>query len=456
MGGNDGDVFSIDSSTGEIKVTEGAMLDYEVKSSYELMITVNDGLNTSQAELVTVDLNNLNDTKPVVFASHVFHLDENSGLETGVGTVEATDLDGPTSFTGWEISSGNTGSAFGIHPETGAITVVNSSALDYEAIQSFQLGISVSDGVNRSEVEIVTIELNNLNDTAPEIAENQQFTIQENRAAGFHFGAVMSSDADGETTFSDWMIVSGDGAEAFAIDPSNGELMLADPSLLDFEGVRTYTVVVQVSDGMQTTRRSITITIENENDNVPTDIKLSENAFKESVDVGSLIGVLSTDDLDGIDFHTYTLVDGDGSSGNVKFRIEDGQLFTNAEFNFDYEKSHTIRVRSTDSGGQWFDKVFALNILQDGDIDLAIPTAFSPNGDFVNDTWELDRLDSYPGSIVKVFNSDGVEVFSTTGNAVQWDGRYKGKDLAFGTYYYVIRLNGLNGRTYKGFVMLIK
>ena len=73
-----------------------------------------------------------------------------------------------------------------------------------------------------------------------------------------------------------------------------------------------------------------------------------------------------------------------------------------------------------------------------------IPTAFSPNGDGINDTWVIKYLNSYPGATVDVFDRDGQPVFHSEGYNINWDGTFNGKPLPIGTYYYII--NPKNGR----------
>ena len=72
--------------------------------------------------------------------------------------------------------------------------------------------------------------------------------------------------------------------------------------------------------------------------------------------------------------------------------------------------------------------------------DIEVPTGFSPNGDGVNDVWELDVLEGYPTATVQVFNRWGQLVFESEGYQDPWAGKYNGKDLPVGTYYYVIDL----------------
>ena len=69
---------------------------------------------------------------------------------------------------------------------------------------------------------------------------------------------------------------------------------------------------------------------------------------------------------------------------------------------------------------------------------LVIPNAFSPNGDGINDVWQIQYLESYPGITVRVFDRSGMMVFTSDGYAQPWDGTYKGKPLPVGTYYYLI------------------
>jgi len=69
---------------------------------------------------------------------------------------------------------------------------------------------------------------------------------------------------------------------------------------------------------------------------------------------------------------------------------------------------------------------------------LSIPNTFTPNGDGINDTWEIHDLAYYPGSTVNIFNRWGQKIFTSVGYPVPWDGKYDGKMLQSGTYYYII------------------
>ncbi len=84
------------------------------------------------------------------------------------------------------------------------------------------------------------------------------------------------------------------------------------------------------------------------------------------------------------------------------------------------------------------------------------PNTFTPNGDGINDTWDIKYLDQYPGCIVEVYNTQGQIVFRTEeGYSKKWNGTFKGNLLPSGTYYYVI--DPKNGRNkMAGYVTIFK
>jgi gliding motility-associated-like protein len=66
------------------------------------------------------------------------------------------------------------------------------------------------------------------------------------------------------------------------------------------------------------------------------------------------------------------------------------------------------------------------------------PSGFTPNGDGMNDLWELDFLSDFPDATVVIFNRWGQVVFESKGYRQPWDGTFEGQELPVGTYYYVI------------------
>ncbi|WP_448697761.1 gliding motility-associated C-terminal domain-containing protein [Mucilaginibacter sp. AW1-3] len=84
-----------------------------------------------------------------------------------------------------------------------------------------------------------------------------------------------------------------------------------------------------------------------------------------------------------------------------------------------------------------------------------MPTAFTPNGDGINDSWNIKYIEGYADCTVNIYNRNGQLVYSAIGYAVPWDGRYHNNLLPAGTYYYLIDLKGNSG-TMSGAVTLIR
>jgi gliding motility-associated-like protein len=90
-------------------------------------------------------------------------------------------------------------------------------------------------------------------------------------------------------------------------------------------------------------------------------------------------------------------------------------------------------------------------IIVDRNRKVFIPTAFSPNGDGINDVFSIQaRNNSTRVLALRVYNRWGVEVFNrgdkTFGSTEHfWDGRFRGEDVAVGVYIYVADLEFLDG-----------
>ncbi|MBI5218215.1 MAG: gliding motility-associated C-terminal domain-containing protein [Bacteroidia bacterium] len=86
---------------------------------------------------------------------------------------------------------------------------------------------------------------------------------------------------------------------------------------------------------------------------------------------------------------------------------------------------------------------------------LEIPSAYTPNKDGNNDTWEIKHINLYPKVIIEIYSRWGTLVFTSEGYHDPWDGTYNGNDAATGSYIYIINLN--NGSApINGIVTLIR
>ena len=151
-----------------------------------------------------------------------------------------------------------------------------------------------------------------------------------------------------------------------------------------------------------------------------------------------------TDTFDITDFPplTLVLVDGQineivanasGGSGDYEYTLN-GESYGSTNTFIIYESGdYTVTV--TDSNGcvatatRYFEY-----------IDVCIPDYFTPNGDGIQDEWGPGCTNQYRDLTFDIFDRYGRKI--TTLNVGQtWDGKYKGKELPTGDYWYVVKLN---------------
>jgi gliding motility-associated-like protein len=89
---------------------------------------------------------------------------------------------------------------------------------------------------------------------------------------------------------------------------------------------------------------------------------------------------------------------------------------------------------------------------------LGIPTAFTPNGDGVNDFFRPTNLDEQFILEFKIYNRWGQIIFDDTSTTAQWDGRFKGVEQPTEAYIYVFRYKspGQEERLLRGEFNLIR
>ena len=170
---------------------------------------------------------------------------------------------------------------------------------------------------------------------------------------------VVTDDALGVNNLS----LSGADAALFEIDGS--ALYLKAGTVLDWQNHPVLDVTVEVDDATvggapdSTAALAIAVTKPNE---APTDLALSNATVAENQPVGTAVGTFSTTDPDSGNTFTYGLVSGTGDTDNGAFAISGDQLRTAASFNYEAKNSYSIRVRSTDQGGLFTEKVFTIAV----------------------------------------------------------------------------------------------
>lgn len=87
---------------------------------------------------------------------------------------------------------------------------------------------------------------------------------------------------------------------------------------------------------------------------------------------------------------------------------------------------------------------------------LTLPKFFTPNGDGINDTWNIIGINTffYSKSKIYIFDRYGKLLADVNPKGLGWDGTYKGNKLPSDDYWYILQLD--NGRTVKGHFSMIR
>ena len=112
--------------------------------------------------------------------------------------------------------------------------------------------------------------------------------------------------------------------------------------------------------------------------------------------------------------------------------------------------TYYIAAQNTTTGCEGSQRL-AVTIDLTGCDSVFIPDGFSPNGDGINDVFEMKNMDIvYPNYTIEIFNRNGAVVFKGDAATGFWNGqsnqsRLGGNTLPNGVYFYIINYN--NGQT---------
>lgn len=91
------------------------------------------------------------------------------------------------------------------------------------------------------------------------------------------------------------------------------------------------------------------------------------------------------------------------------------------------------------------------------DIGCVFPVnAFTPNGDYYNDLWNIDNMELYPEADVQIFNKWGNLIFHHEGLYEPWDGTMNENPVPSEVYYWIINLNHPDREVLKGNITIVR
>ena len=207
--------------------------------------TITQGDKSSSAD-VTVTIGEINDA-PSINSASTISVAEN---QTAVTTISISDPDSGDVLT---LSlSGADAESFDLSTDN-VLTFI--TAPDYETKSSYSITLSLTDGTETVSKDI-SVTVTNVNDVAPVITSMTSLSADENQLT---IGTVTAADVEGNS---------------FTFTVSGSELAITSAGVLtfvtapDYETKSSFTATVTVSDGLNSSSKVFTITV-NDLDEIP-------------------------------------------------------------------------------------------------------------------------------------------------------------------------------------------
>ena len=336
--------------------------DFETKSSYSVRVRSTDQGGLWTEKVFTISVTDVNET-PTNINLSAGSIAENAGANATVGTLTTIDPDAANTFAYTLVSgTGDTdNAAFNIS----GTALRASSSFDFETKSSYSVRVRSTDQGGLWTEKVFTISVTDVNETPTNISLSAS-SIAENSGANATVGTLTTTDPDTANSFM-YTLVSGTGDTDNAVFNVDGDKLRASSSF-DFETKSSYSVRVRSTDqGGLWTENVFTISVTDANE-TPTNISLSANSIAENAGANATVGTLTTIDPDAANTFAYTLVSGTGDTDNAAFNIIGNALRASSSFDFETKSSYSVRVRSTDQGGLYTEKVFTINVINTNEL----------------------------------------------------------------------------------------
>jgi hypothetical protein len=353
LAGDSDPALSIDSLTGAVTLSTDP--DYEAQSQYSFAVIATDAAgNASEAQSVTLDINNLDEIAPIVTSGDTASaIDENSGAGQVVYTATASDTD----FNGLEditFSLADESLGFSIDADTGVVTTNADFAADYENAQSQSFTVVATDATgNTSTQQLVSVAINNLDEIAPSITSGEAaIAVNENSGAGqVVYTATATDYADTSDGFS---FSLADDSLGFSIDADTGVVTTNDDFAADYENAQSqnFTVVATDVAGNVSEAQSVILEI-NDLDDAPPTITSTDNVILiEGTGSNQVVYAATADDSgDDVVDSPITFSLADGSDAALSINASTGEVTLSTDPDHEEQSQYNFAVIATDAAG---------------------------------------------------------------------------------------------------------
>jgi Cadherin domain/Haemolysin-type calcium binding protein related domain/RTX calcium-binding nonapeptide repeat (4 copies) len=233
--------LTMNPSTGVVTVS-GA-IDYEATPSLTIAVRAFDQAGHVFDQTFHINVGDVPEA-PVGMTLSGGSVAENSANGTVVGTVHGIDPD-PQAVLSYALLD-NAGGRFAINGASGAITVANGAALDYEAATSHQITVRTADQAGHVFDRTLTIAVGDVNE-APTGVTLSNAQVMEHSSSHTMVGTLHGADPDAGAVLT--YALTDNAGGLFALEPNSGILVTAGASTsLDAATAASHGVSVRVTD----------------------------------------------------------------------------------------------------------------------------------------------------------------------------------------------------------------
>ena len=404
-GGADNNKFNLNTATGALTFVSSP--NFEAPGSaagtnaYTVRVRASDAAGNSAVQTVTINVTDVDDTAPVFAAGATTsaNIAENSPTATVVHTATATDNVGVTSYV-FE-SGGADNNKFTINATTGALTFISSP--NFEApgsaagTNAYTVRVRASDAAGNSAVQTVTVNVTDVDDTAPVFAAGAttSASIAENSPTSSVVHTATATDNVGVTAYA--FEAGGADNNKFSLNTATGALtFLSSPN---FEapgsaaGSNSYTVRVRASDAAGNSAvQTVTVNVTDVDDIAPvftagasTSASIAENSPTSSV-------VHTASATDNVGVTAYAFESGGADNNKFSLNTATGALTFLSPPNFEAPGSaagtntYTVRVRASDAAGNTAVQTVTVNVTDVDDTAPVFTAGATTSANFAENT----------------------------------------------------------------------
>jgi gliding motility-associated-like protein len=174
----------------------------------------------------------------------------------------------------------------------------------------------------------------------------------------------------------------------------------------------------------------------------------NDEAFT-SIDAPVLIEVLKNDNPGNTTFNQQSVeVVTQPANGTIAIGANGAITYTP---NLGYAGADSFTYRVKDLNG-YYTNAAIVNVSVSAVSLLTVPNLFTPNGDGINDVFEIRGLDKFAQNELVIVNRWGNEVY----RQANYQNRWTGEGLNEGTYYYILRVRTTEWQVLKGYITLMR